>query len=133
MFVCMHTEWKNRVLHVIVLHVYSYISALLCSRYAGPEPPANVSVAVMDSDTAVVSWTASQSRICDVAIVKYHVKYGLIGTGYYSMVNTSGTCFTLQGLTPHNTEYSVSVAAVNSIGNMSAFSAVKKFHTVIPG
>ena len=114
---CIHTQ----------VHCYALVI------YAGPEPPTDVSVAVMDSDTVVVSWTASQSRICDVAIVKYHVKYGLIDTGYYSMVNTSGTCFTLQGLTPHNTEYSVSVAAVNSIGNMSALSTVKKFHTVIPG
>ena len=41
--------------------------------FPGPEPPTDVSVAVMDRDTAVVSWTASQSRMCDVAIVNYSV------------------------------------------------------------
>ena len=85
----------------------------------------------MDRDTAVVSWTASQSRMCDVVIVIYNVKYELNGTGDYTTVYTSSTIAVLQGLVP-NAEYSVSVAATNSIGNMSAFSAEKKFHTIIP-
>ena len=88
-----------------------------------------MSVAVIDRDTVVVSWTASQSRMCDVAIANYSVKYELNVTGGYT---TAYTSVTLQGLTPHNAEYSVSVAAINSIGSMSAFSAVKKFHTAIP-
>ena len=90
--------------------------------FSGPEPPTDVSVAVLDRDTAVVSWTASQSRMCDVAIANYSVKYELNGTGYYTTVYTSSTSVVLQGLVP-NIEYSVSVAATNSNGNMSAFSA----------
>ena len=106
------------------------IYALLTSHFVGPEPPTDVSVAVMDRDTAVVSWTASQSRLCDVAIANYSVKYELNGTGNYTTVNKSSTTVTLQGLLP-NADYSVSVAAINSIGNMSTFSAVTKFHTAI--
>ena len=99
--------------------------------YIGPEPPTDVSVAVMDNNTAVVYWTASWSRMCDAAIANYSVKYELKGTGYYTTVYTSSTIVALQGLVP-NAEYSVSVAATNSIGNMSTFSAITKFHTVIP-
>ena len=108
------------------------ICALLTSYFAGPEPPTDVSVAVMDNNTAVVSWTASQSRICDVVIVNYSVKYELNVTGGYTTVNTSSTIVTLQCLASCNAEYSVSVATINSIGNMSAFSAVTKFHTSVP-
>ena len=107
------------------------IRALLTSYFVGPEPPTDVSIAVMDRDTAVVSWTTSQSRMCDVAIVNYSVKYELNSTGNYTTVNTSSTSVVLQGLVP-NAEYNVSVAATNSIGDMSAFSAVTKFHTAIP-
>ena len=94
--------------------------------YIGPEPPTDVLVAVMDRDTAVVSWTASQSRMCDVAIASYSVKYELNVTRDYA---TAYTSVTLHGLTQ---EYSVSVAATSSNGNMSAFSAVRKFHTSVP-
>ena len=107
------------------------ICALLCSHFAEPEPPTDVSVAVIDKDTAVVYWTASQSRLCDVAIVNYSVKYYLNGTGDYTSLYETSTSVVLQGLVP-NAEYSVSVAAINSIGNMSTFSAVTMFHTVIP-
>ena len=107
------------------------ICTLLTSYFVGPEPPTGVSVAVMDRDTVVVSWTASQSRMCDVAIANYSVKYELNSTGYYTTVYTSSTNVTLQGLVP-NAEYNVSVAATDSIGNMSPFSAVTKFHTAIP-
>ena len=98
--------------------------------YIGPEPPTDVSVAVIDNNTAVVSWTASQSRMCDAVIANYSVKFELKGTGYYTTVYTSSTTVALQGLVP-NAEYSVSVAATNSNGNMSAFSAITKFHTAV--
>ena len=71
--------------------------------------------------------------MCDVAIVNYSVKYELTnGTGDYSTEYTSSTSVALQGLTQCNTEYSVSVAATNSIGDMSAFSATRNFYTVMP-
>ena len=108
------------------------ICALLTSHFVGPEPPTGVSVDVMDRDTAVVSWTASQSRMCDVAIVNYSVKYKLNVTGGYTTVNTSSTRVTLQCLASCNAEYSVSVAAINSVGDMSEFSAVTRFYTVMP-
>ena len=94
-----------------------------------------MSVAVTDREPVVVSWTASQSMMCDVAIVNYNVKFELNGTGYYThtTVYTSSTFVTLRCLAPCNAEYSVSVAAINSIGDMSAFSAVAKFHTSVPG
>ena len=111
--------------------IYIYICALLCSPYVGPEPPTDVSVAVMDRGTVVVSWTASQSRMCDVAIVNYSVKYKMrTNTGDYTTVNTSSTSVTLHGLTLCQTVYSVSVAAINSNGDTSVFSVVR--NTAIP-
>ena len=87
----------------------------------------------MNNNTAVVSWTASQSRMCDVVIAKYRVRYKQTnGTGDYSTEYASSTSVTLQSLTQCDTEYSVSVAAINSIGNMSAYSATRNFYTVMP-
>ena len=108
------------------------ICALLCSHFVGPEPPADVSVAVIDRDTVVVSWTASQSRMCDAVIVSYIVKYKMRinTTTDYTTVNTPNTTVTLYGLTPCQTEYSVSVAAVNSNSDTSVFSVVR--NTAIP-
>ena len=83
----------------------------------------------MDNNTVVVSWTASQSRMCDVAIVNYSVKYQLWnGAGNYTTVYTSNTSVTLQGLLP-NTMYNVSVAAINSVENISEFSTTTQIRT----
>ena len=68
--------------------------------------------------------------MCDVVIVNYSVKYKMKNiAGDYTTVNTPNTNVTLHGLTPCQTEYSVSVAAVNSNGT-SAISAVR--NTAIP-
>ena len=60
------------------------------------------------------------------------MKYKQNVTGDYTIVYTSSTSVTVQVLVSCNAEYSVSVAAISSVGNMSKFSAVTKFHTVIP-
>ena len=96
---------------------------------SGPDPPTGVSVDVTGSDTAVVSWNPSMSRMCDVVIGNYIVRYQ-ISNGDYSTVNTSRTSVTLQDSVP-NAEYTVEVAASNSNGQMSPFSALIQF-TVTP-
>ena len=94
---------------------------------SGPDPPTGVSVDVTGSDTAEVSWNPSMSRMCDVVIENYNVRYRLnSGAGGYTTVNTSSTSVTLQGLVA-NAEYTVEVAAVNSNGDMSSFSNVTQF------
>ena len=81
-----------------------------------------------DVDSALVSWDATQSRMCDVVIGNYSVRYQLgNGTGAGATVYSSNTSVTLQDLVP-NAEYDVSVAAIYSIGNMSAFSAMVQFN-----
>ena len=68
------------------------------------------------------------SRMCDVVIRKYNVRYQISNSnGDYSTVNTS---VTLQDLVP-NAEYTVEVAGMNSNGQMSPFSALFQF-TVTP-
>ena len=97
------------------------------SFFAGPQPPAGVSVVVTGNDTAVVSWVPSMSRMCDVVIGNYSVMYRLRkGTGTTTTVYSSNTSVKLQGLVP-NAEYTVSVAAINSIGNMSPYSTMIQF------
>ena len=101
------------------------------SFFAGPQPPACVSVVVTDMDSALVSWDATQSRMCDIVIGNYSVRYQLRdGTGGTITVYSSNTSVTLQDLVP-NAEYDVSVAAINSIGNMSAFSPMVQFNVTL--
>ena len=75
-------------------------------------------------DTAVVSWTASQS-MCDGVIGNYSVRYQL-SNDFGATVYTNETSITLRGLIP-NAEYSVFVAAVNSRGDVSLFSGETSF------
>ena len=86
------------------------------------------------NDTAVVSWSAFQSRMCDVVIGNYSVRYQLTSvpstcTCGYTTLNTSHTSIALAELIP-NSEYNVSVAAINSNGDMSAFSARIQINTM---
>ena len=78
-------------------------------------------------NSANMSWTPTQLRVCDATIGGYSVRYQLSGTGGYSTVNTSSTSVTLQDLVP-NAEYTVSVATITSVGSMSAFSAVSRLN-----
>ena len=79
----------------------------------------------------MVSWNSSLSGMCDVLSTDYSLRYRLSGsTGDYTTVNTSDTSVTLVDLVP-NAEYDVEVAAINSNGAMSNFSAVAQF-TVPP-
>ena len=98
---------------------------------SGPDPPTGVSADVTGIDTAVVSWNPSRSRMCEILIRNYSVRYQLWnGTGGYTTVNTAGTSVTLQDLVP-NAEYTVEVAAINSNGRISLFSVLTRF-TVTP-
>ena len=95
------------------------------------QPPAGVSVDITGPDTAVVSWNAQQSRMCDVVVGNYSVRYQLTNdTGSPPItVYTSSTSVTLNGLVP-NGVYSVSVAATASAiggGGISAFFATTTF------
>ena len=93
--------------------------------FAGPQPPAGVSVVVTGNDTAVVSWVPS--RMCDVVIGNYSVRYQLRSCACgYTTVHTFSTSVTLQDLVPY-ADYNVSVAAINSNGDMSKFSALAQF------
>ena len=78
-------------------------------------------------NSANVSWTPNQLRVCDDTIEGYSVRYQQRGTGGYSTVNTSSTSVTLQDLVP-NAEYTVSVATITTVGSMSAFSAVSQLN-----
>ena len=86
-----------------------------------------MSVDITSTDTAVVSWNAQQSAMCDVVVGNYSVRYQLTNdTGSTPItVYTSSTSFTLNSLVP-NAEYSVSVATIASDA-MSAFSATTTF------
>ena len=91
---------------------------------AGPDPPTGVMVEANGCDSANMSWTpmCTQLRMCGVTIEGYSVRYHLSGTGAYTTVNTSSTSVTLQDLVP-NAEYTMDVAAITSVGGMSAHSA----------
>ena len=64
-------------------------------------------------------------------IENYNLQYGLNSDcGCYTTVNISSATVTLQDLVP-NADYTVEAAAINSNGDMSAFSEVTQF-TVTP-
>ena len=94
---------------------------------AGPGLPTSVSVEDgAECYTSVVSWVAPQPR-CGVMVGNYSVRYQQRNHGGgYTTVNTSSTSVTLRGLTP-NAEYTVSVAAINSAGEMSTFTEATQF------
>ena len=71
--------------------------------------------------TYEVSWSVPQP-VCGVPFVigNYSVRYQVMNGSSYTTVYSPSTSITLQGLMT-NTNYSVSVAAISSNGNMSAF------------
>ena len=74
----------------------------------------------------MVSWVAPQP-VCGVVVGNYSVRYQLRSSGGgYTTVYSPSTSVMLQRLIP-NTEYDVSVAAINSAGEMSAFTATNQF------
>ena len=111
-------------------HTHIQLSCL-CIFSAEPKPPAGVTFTVTGSDFAMVSWTASQS-VCDDVVGNYSVRYRLrSGTGAYTTVYTDRPSVTLRDLIP-NAEYVVSVAAINSMGDMSALSVEMSFTVSTP-
>ena len=93
--------------------------------FAEPNPPRDVTFTITGTDSAVVSWTASQSK-CG-AIANYSVTYQLTsGMSCSATVYTTGTSVTLRGLIP-NVEYSVVVSATNSRGDTSELSGETPF------
>ena len=67
------------------------------SSSTGPQPPTGLTVVVTGNDTAVVSWDARQSRVCNVVIGNYSVRYQLrSGMGGIFTVYSSSTSVTLR-------------------------------------
>ena len=86
-----------------------------------------MSVDITGTDTAVVSWNAQESGMCDVVVGNYSVRYQLANdAGSPSItVYTPRTSVTLNGLVP-NAAYNVSVATI-ALDAMCAFSATNSF------
>ena len=97
-----------------------------CYFAAAPRPPTGVSVEDgAGCYTSVVSWTPQP--VCGVVVGNYSVRYQLRSSGGgYTTVFTPSTSVTLQGITA-NTEYDVSVAAISSAGDVSAFTGATQF------
>ena len=96
---------------------------------AEPKSPTQVFISVTGTDSAVVFWTASQSK-CGL-IANYSVTYQLgDGTGAIATLYTTETSVILQGLVP-KANYTVTVAAINTMGDMSVHS-VESIFSVIP-
>ena len=94
------------------------------SHCTAPQPPSGIIVTANGCNSAMVSWNAQQSRMCDVVIASYSVRYRQTGSsGGYNNVSTSSTSATLGNLVP-NAEYDVEVATVKSNAVMSAYSTV---------
>ena len=96
--------------------------------FAASGPPVGMSVRDgSECYTSVVSWSVPQP-VCNVTFVigNYSVRYKQMNGGSYTTVYSPNTSVTLQGLMA-NTEYSVSVAAINPNGNLSAFTGPNQF------
>ena len=107
-------------MHAVIVH-HTHTEFYICLLFPEPRPPTDISFTVTGSDSAVASWMASQS-LCDDVIGNYSVRYQLKSAcNNYTTVYTTETSVVLRGLVP-NAEYTVSVAAINSMGDMSAFS-----------
>ena len=99
---------------------------------SGPVAPTDLSADVTGNDTAVVSWSPSMSRMCDVVIGNYNVRYRMSNSnGDYTTVNTSSTSVTLRDLVS-NAEYTVEVAGIDPNGQMSPFSTLFQFTVTQP-
>ena len=99
------------------------------SSSTGPQPPTGLTVVVTGGGTAAVSWESQQSMVCDVVIGNYSVRYQLRSSTVYTpstTLYTPNASVTLPGLAC-DADYTVSVAAINSKGEMSSFSAVVQF------
>ena len=90
---------------------------------AGTGPPTNVMVKSESCNSANVTWTAPEPRVCNGVISGYNVRYRLnTSNGEYTTVNTLTTSVMLQDLA-HNAKYSVEVAVTTLITTISAYSA----------
>ena len=112
-------------------HPHSIGSSLYVVFSTEPTPPKGVTFTIIGNDSAAVSWTASQS-MCDDVVGNYSVRYQLrSGSGANTTVYTNRPSVTLRDLIP-NAEYVVLVAAINSRGDMSAFSVETSFTVSTP-
>ena len=102
------------------------LASLLCCYFAtAPEPPTSVSVVDgAECYTSVVSW--APQPVCGVVVGNYSVRYRLRSSGGYTTVYSPSTSVILQDIVP-NTKYDVSVAAISSAGEMSAFMETVQF------
>ena len=96
-----------------------HVSDLLCTFLSAPSTaPTSVSVSEVTSSSITVQWGAVDCIHHNGDITGYTVRYGVQGNGSTQTVNVSGgeaTQTIISGLTP-STNYSIEVAAVNSVG-----------------
>ena len=91
-------------------------------HFSGTGPPTGVMVQATSCNSAKVTWIAPEPRVCDGVISGYIVRYRLnTSNGEHTTVNTSTISVMLHDLAP-NTEYSVEVAAITSVGAIGTFS-----------
>ena len=80
--------------------------------------PSNVSVSEVTSSSITVQWGAVNCSDLNGDMIRYSVQYGVQGNESTQTVSVSegeATMTTISGLTP-STNYSIEVAAVNSVG-----------------
>ena len=114
------------VKYIYVQHIINYSKYPYCPLTG---PPIDVVAEATECNSATVSWSAPNSKVCDGVISSYStLRYRLNGsTGDYTTMNTSGISVTLQGLTP-NEVYTVEVAVITSVGSIGLYSAVARLH-----
>ena len=96
-----------------------HVSDLLCTFLSAPSTaPTSVSVSEVTSSSITVQWGAVDCIHRNGDITGYTLSYGVQGNGSTQTVNVSGgeaTQTIISELTP-STNYSIEVAAVNSVG-----------------
>ena len=85
---------------------------------AVPDAPTMFAASEVARDSALLRWAAPADA--NPAITRYDIR---IGTGAWMSTGSVGTTFRLTGLVP-GTEYSITVRAVNSVGEGTASSAI---------
>ena len=125
-FIYLHVSYFSGTVYMYNLY---YEMVYFSHHCTAPQPPSGIMVDANGCNSAVVSWNAQQSRMCDAAIVSYSVRSRLTGSsarGGYNTVSTSSTSAIVGSLVP-NAEYDVEVASINSNGQMGAYSAAIQF------
>ena len=99
-------------------YLYPYpLSSIQLSHTAPSAAPTSVSVSAVTSSSITVQWGAVDCIHRNGDITGYLVRYGVVGSGSTQTKSVSGvTEATISGLMS-STNYSIQVAAVNSVGS----------------